>query len=233
MTSPLYLAAAVRTGLGPHLRPGGDRLTRRILELTVPGPATKMADIGCGTGAGLALFRHRNLSHLIGIDLDEGLLRTTASRGFAAACADMAALPLAGGCLDLLVCDCAWNLSDKQRSLAEFFRVLRPGGLLALADMYLRNPTVGLWPIASCLRAATGMVEVNDQISAAGFRTLHLEDHSRLLTEAAALFVLAHGSQAGFWHAVTGCQETAGQLCQAAATTRPGLFLLIGERAHG
>lgn len=233
MSVPLYLAPAVRTGLAPYLRPGGALLTKRILELTTPPDNALIADAGCGNGAGLQILRQHGLTHLLGIDANPDLLAEAGRFDFNTVQADLTALPLQSGSLDLVVCECAWNLSSRKRSLTEFARVLRPGGLLALADIFLRCPARVDWPVVSCFRKAEGMQSVIDRVAAAGFRIIHTEDHSRLLTQTAAHFIFAHGSLAEFWQAVTGCKEGAKQMCQSTTTTRPGLFLLIGERLHG
>jgi SAM-dependent methyltransferase len=137
-TSELYASAPVRAALGPALRPGGEALTRRMLDLVRPRPGAAVLDAGCGCGATLALLRTGGV-RAVGLDMSRVFLREAGAVGASVAQADLAFLPCMGGGLDLILCECAWNLTDKERVLAEFFRVLRPGGVLALADIYARG----------------------------------------------------------------------------------------------
>lgn len=229
MKPPLYLTPAVRNGLSPFLRPGGAAITRRILQLTTPSVKALTVDAGCGSGGGLDTLRQHGLTHLIGIDLNPDLLAEAGNLGLTTAQAELSALPLKDNCLDLLVCECAWNLSSRAAALAEFARVLRPGGQLALADIYLRNPVKAEWPVTSCFAKAQSIQSVRELVTDIGFRIIHTEDHSNLLTQAAAEFTFAHGSLAGFWQSAVHCPEKAEHICRSASITRPGLFLLIGE----
>lgn len=103
-------------------------------------------DAGCGAGASRGLLRARYpRAAWTGADLSPGALRAAGrgrglgarlaglvGRGGAAlACADMGALPFADGCFDLLWSNLAlaW-CDDAPATLAEFGRVLAPGGLL-------------------------------------------------------------------------------------------------------
>ena len=232
---PLYLTSSVRKGLGPCLRPGGETLTRLILAKLRPGPDHLVLDAGCGTGATLGILREHGVSRLVGLDLDTGLLSEARGYGARVARADLARLPLLSARMDMVLCECVWNLTDKLQVLKEFARVLRQGGTLALSDIYLRHSTAGShtasWPSRSCFYQATDLATVREMIEEAGFEILVLEDHSRLLKQTAAEFVFAHGSLQGFWQAVLGDSERADAVCAAARATRPGLFLLIARRS--
>ena len=231
---PLYLADPVREVLGTSLRPGGEALTQRMIELTRPATGDLLLDAGCGGGTSMMLLRENVTCRAVGIDFDQGLATEAQHNGLSVAQADMAQLPLLTGTVDTVLCECAWNLTDKQQALAEFVRVLRPGGLLALSDIYLRNledeHCKGAWPNRSCFFQATDLETVREMVSKAGFEILQLEDHSSLLKRTAAEFVFAHGSLLGFWEAVMGDSKRAKAACIASAATRPGLFLLIGQR---
>jgi ubiquinone/menaquinone biosynthesis C-methylase UbiE len=232
---PLYLTSPVRKGLGPCLRPGGETLTRHILGLLRPGPDHTVLDAGCGTGATMGMLREYGAGRLLGLDLDTGLLGEALRCGARIARADLARLPLLSASMDMVLCECVWNLTDKPQVLREFARVLRRGGTLALSDIYLQNPTAGShaasWPSRSCFFQATDLATVREMVTTAGFEVMTLEDHSRLLKQTAAEFVFAHGSLQGFWQAVLGDRERADAVCAAAIATRPGLFLLTARRS--
>ena len=227
-TSELYASAPVRASLGRALRPGGEKLTRRMLELAGPLQGGLALDAGCGCGASLALLEQHG-ARAVGLDLNAAFLRESSGRKLKVARADLAHLPLSDGCLDLVLCECVWNLTDKERVLAEFMRVLRPGGMLALADIYARGYRAGEWPVRCCFAQATDLQTVMEQVAGAGFVIDVVEDHTESLKKTAADFVFRHGSLYGFWQAVTGDPVLAQMACDASRVSKPGLFLLMGH----
>lgn len=218
----------MRAALGPALRPGGKTLTRRLLELAAPLPGSRVLDAGCGCGVTLGMLVGCGMRAL-GLDLNAGFLREAGRAGADVARADLNTLPIADRSLDLIVCECAWNLTDKERVLREFARVLRPGGVLALADIYVRGYQVGEWPVRCCFAQATDLPTVLEQVSGAGFEIDVIEDHSALLKKTASDFVFRHGSLHGFWQAVTGDADLATAACSASKASKPGLFLLLAH----
>ncbi len=229
---PLYLSEPVRAGLGPCLRPGGLVLTKRILDLVAPPPGTLSLDAGCGKGSSMALLHEYGLRSVFGCDIDPGLAEEARHKNLHVALADLGHLPLADRCLDLVLCECVWNLTDKKRVADEFFRVLKPGGLLAVTDMYSRTGTMSQWPVSCCFAGATDLARVAGIFAEIGFAIEVLEDHTPLLNQTVAEFVFAHGSLHGFWQAVTGNAAMATAACTAAVASRPGLFLLLARRKN-
>ena len=90
-------------------------------------------------------------------------------------------IPLPDRSVDVIISNCVVNLSgEKERVLAEAFRVLRPGGRLALSDIVLRGavPTeirrnLELW--AGCVAGALEEMEYRDLLSQAGFVDIKIE----------------------------------------------------------
>lgn len=233
---PLYLTEPVRKGLGGCLRPGGETLTKRAIDLLhLPADSTVL-DAGCGVGTALSLLRQVGVNNLFGVDIEPALLHQARQHGVVLLQADLFSLPFADHFFDTIFCECVWNLTQKDEVLAEFHRVLRPGGTLVLSDIYLRaQPKRGPaknWPVRSCFSRATELDVIEKQVEAGGFQILLLEDHAPLLKQTAAEFIFAHGSLQAFWQAVTGDETLAACACDAAATTRPSLFLMIAKRGE-
>ena len=99
-------------------------------------------DVGCGQGKALAPLQRRfQPRRLIGLDVDpEGLAasREEATRqGLKVELieSDCAATGLPDGSVDLVFChQTLHHLARQEETLAEFMRVLRPGGMLLLAE---------------------------------------------------------------------------------------------------
>jgi len=117
----------------------GDRLVER-LDLIRLAPAV-LLDIGAGTGRlSAALSRRYGEARVISLDLSLRMLRLARRRAGwfnhlrrrqEFVCADAECLPYADACADLIVSNLVLQwCNDIDRTLAEFRRVLRPGGLL-------------------------------------------------------------------------------------------------------
>jgi ubiquinone/menaquinone biosynthesis C-methylase UbiE len=99
-------------------------------------------DAGCGWGRALPFLQHYfRPDQLIGIDIDAALVARTKQRAAADGIVadllvgDVSRLDLADESVDLVFCHQTFHhLVDQQRALAEFRRVLRPGGLLLFAE---------------------------------------------------------------------------------------------------
>jgi SAM-dependent methyltransferase len=109
-----------------------------VAEIVDALPAGVALDAACGTGryaAALSARGHR----VLGVDsspemLDHARLRVPNARFEVG---DLHRLPVADGVMDLVVCGLALvHVPDLDPVLAEFARVLRPGGHLVIADMH-------------------------------------------------------------------------------------------------
>jgi ubiquinone/menaquinone biosynthesis C-methylase UbiE len=146
-------------------------------------------DVACGTGQlGTRLAAAFPRSEVVGCDFSAGMLKQAARRGRGVGWvrADAARLPFADGSFDALTCTEAFHwFPDQEAALAEFYRVLRPGGRALIA---LVNPRLALlsdvtafgsrllgepfsWPTSGRFRLA---------LSSAGFRTLSQRSVGRL-----------------------------------------------------
>ncbi|MGB7720803.1 MAG: methyltransferase domain-containing protein, partial [Bryobacteraceae bacterium] len=90
-------------------------------------------------------------------------------------------IPLPNNTVDVIISNCVINLSaDKDRVLAEAFRVLKPGGRLAVSDVVTKGAmlpeirqNVLLW--VGCVAGALEENEYRGKLAAAGFEQIDVE----------------------------------------------------------
>ena len=115
------------------------------LERLIPGRRPSypvVLDVGCGQGKSFRpLIEHFAPQRLIGVDAEEKCLHLAAREAGKEATpielmrADIAALGLPDASVDLVFCHQTFHhLVRQEESLAEFNRVLKPGGLLLFAE---------------------------------------------------------------------------------------------------
>jgi SAM-dependent methyltransferase len=108
-------------------------------------------------------------------------------------------MPLPDNTVDVIISNCVINLSaDKDRVLAEAFRVLKPGGRFAVSDIVVRGevPTevrrnVELW--AGCIAGALEESEYAGKLARAGFGEVGIEPTRIYNIEDAREFLAAEG----------------------------------------
>ena len=106
-------------------------------------PHWTVVDVGCGVGidSQLAALSLQPSGRIIGIDITVALLRQ--AKEYARehpncywTAGDAEQLPLRSAKVDLVIANGSFNLMPhKEQALAEIWRILRPGGYLALADL--------------------------------------------------------------------------------------------------
>ena len=114
---------------------------KRLIDQPLPNTPV-LLDAGCGQGKSFGLLAEAfQPAHLIGLDADPHSLecsRAEAERqGLAVQliASDCAAIQLADASVDLLFCHQTFHhLVEQEKALAEFWRVLKPGGLLLFAE---------------------------------------------------------------------------------------------------
>jgi arsenite methyltransferase len=108
-------------------------------------------------------------------------------------------IPLPDYSVDVIISNCVVNLStDKDRVLREAFRVLRPGGRLAISDVVTRGEvrseireSVLLW--AGCIAGALEEQEYRGKLASAGFEQVDIEPTKIYRIEEARKFLTGHG----------------------------------------
>jgi ubiquinone/menaquinone biosynthesis C-methylase UbiE len=133
----------------------------RLIDQPLPA-APVIVDAGCGQGISFSLLaRSFNAARIVGIDFHEPSLRLAQNAASVVRShtdtravdidvmhGDCANLPLADASADIVFCHQTFHhLVEQERALAEFRRVLKPGGLLLFAestDAYIKSWVIRL-----------------------------------------------------------------------------------------
>ena len=150
-------------------------------------------DLGAGAGFDcfLAACRVGDRGRVIGVDMTPEMLdkaRENARRGgyrnVEFRLGEIENLPVADASIDLVISNCVINLCvDKARVFQEAFRVLRPGGRLAISDIVLlgelpQELRESAAAYADCVAGALPRAEYLELIRQAGFQGVNVEQET-------------------------------------------------------
>lgn len=165
-------------------------------------------DLGSGGGIDVLLSGRRvgPTGKAYGLDMtDEMLALANANKESAGAKnveflkGEIEHIPLPDNSVDVIISNCVINLSaDKDAVLREAFRVLRPGGRLAVSDVVTSGQmppeirkSVLLW--VGCIAGALEETEYRNKLTAAGFGDVEVEPTRIYKVEDAREFLSVHG----------------------------------------
>jgi ubiquinone/menaquinone biosynthesis C-methylase UbiE len=153
-------------------------------------PGETVLDLGSGGGIDVLLSAKRvgPTGKAYGLDMTDEMLALARENQKKAGVANVEFLkgeieqiPLPDDSVDVIISNCVINLSaDKDRVLGEAFRVLKPGGRLAVSDVVVRGEmpaairrSVELW--IGCVAGALEEQEYRDKLAKAGFGAIDVE----------------------------------------------------------
>ncbi|WP_424211002.1 bifunctional class I SAM-dependent methyltransferase/N-acetyltransferase [Streptomyces sp. BI20] len=167
----------------PRQSPGSEATSRRLLSLCGDLPERpRVLDLGCGPGHGALFLAAEAGAEVTAVDLNEGFLdelRASADeRGLSGRIhpvrADIGDLPFPDGSFDLVWAEGSAYLIGFDRALAEWRRLLAPGGALVLTECEWTadEPSAGaraFWDANASLRSRARNLAA---AQAAGWRVL-------------------------------------------------------------
>jgi SAM-dependent methyltransferase len=163
-------------------------------------PGEVVVDLGSGAGIDcfLAAQKVGPAGRVIGVDMTHEMLaraRANAERVVAVnvefRLGEIEHLPIADNTADVVISNCVINLvPDKEQVYREAFRVLKPGGRIAIADVVNTAPlppelASDATLLCTCLAGAAATHQIEDWLAAAGFTGIRItiKPRSRELVE--------------------------------------------------
>jgi len=154
-------------------------------------PGETVLDLGSGGGIDVLLSARRvgPTGKAYGLDMTDEMLalarenqRQSGLRNVEFLKGEIEGIPLADESVDVVISNCVINLAaDKDRVLAEAFRVLKPGGRFAVSDVVVRGGSMPealrrsmeLW--VGCVAGALEENSYREKLTSAGFTNVDLE----------------------------------------------------------
>ena len=171
-------------------------------------PGEVVLDLGSGGGIDVLLSARRvgPTGKAYGLDMTDEMLalanenkRKSGMENVEFLKGEIENMPLPDNSVDVIISNCVINLSaDKDKVLREAFRVLKPGGRLAVSDVVTHgeiNPQIRqsilLW--VGCLAGALEMEEYRHKLASAGFEQIDIEATRIYKAEEARQMLAAEG----------------------------------------
>jgi len=156
-------------------------------------PGETVLDLGSGAGFDAFLVAQKvgPTGKVIGVDMTPEMLakaRANAKSGgyknVEFRKGEIEDLPVESGTVDAIISNCVINLSpDKPRVFTEAFRVLKPGGRIAVSDIVLTNPLPefirdSIAAYTACVAGASVKEEYLEAVRSAGFVDIKVVDEN-------------------------------------------------------
>lgn len=197
-----YETCVMNTITGETLRPGGISLTERCLEFCEFPPRSFLLDVGCGNGTTVKYLREKGF---LAYGLDRSLkLLVGPSNTTVRFLADGQAVPFISGSIDGIFLECALSVMEEPKKvLSEIKRLLKPGGLLIVTDMYARNPSA-IGPLRAtrtggCFSSICSRLDISTLIQSIKMEEVIWEDHSEAIRSMMGKIIFEFGSMERFW----------------------------------
>lgn len=152
-------------------------------------PGETVLDLGSGGGIDcfLAARQVGESGRVIGVDMTPAMVSKARAGAESGAFAnvefrlgEIENLPVADATVDVIISNCVVNLSpDKERVFAEAYRVLKPGGRLAISDVVAfaelpEEVRSDMTLLTGCMAGASHVAEVERILAEAGFTAIRV-----------------------------------------------------------
>ncbi|MDQ8044538.1 MAG: arsenite methyltransferase [Patulibacter sp.] len=170
------------------------------------GEGETVLDLGSGGGIDVLLSAKRvgPAGKAYGLDMTDEMLDLARANQAEAGVTNVEflkgtieAIPLPDASVDVIISNCVINLSgDKAQTLREAARVLRPGGRFAVTDVIADEDMddatrADMQAYTGCIAGALTDREFREQLAAAGFTDIEVQETHRVHAQAASAIVRA------------------------------------------
>ncbi|MCD4821529.1 MAG: class I SAM-dependent methyltransferase [Methanococcoides sp.] len=128
----------------PYFHVGGLTSTKRLAELCQINKASKVLMVGCGTGFSACFVAEMFVCSVVGVDIAEVSIRKAKERVESLGLGDRVEfrigdaydLPFEPDTYDVVITEFVSQFLDMDKAFREFVRVLKPGGMVGINEMY-------------------------------------------------------------------------------------------------
>jgi len=239
------------------IRPGGEALTKKAVEIAKLTAGTKALDVGCGEGDTVAMLADTFEFDATGVDASSKIIDKGRARHQGLDLRRMEAefLDFESKIFDAVFMECGLSVFRLQDDAAfEAYCVLKPGGTLIISDLFVKNPDPEAVskmikeadekasrpkregacgdnekPSYVMLDGAFVVDELIGMLEETGFVLEHFSDESGSLAGFAAQAIMGHGSLEEYFKAVVPEGEDPSAYCPCAAfkAKNLGYFLMV------
>jgi SAM-dependent methyltransferase len=143
-----YLDLLARYGID-SAHPGGLALTKALLRKETITPEMVLLDVGCGTGLTSAYIAGHYPCHIVAFDINPKMLENARRRfgqsysNISVFQADAMNLPFQNNSFHIVLSESVTAFTDIRRTLREYHRILKPGGVLLAIETTALLPFTG------------------------------------------------------------------------------------------
>ena len=125
------------------IRPGGDTLTKKAIDLAKLPSGARVLDIGCGEGETVVLLSEQFGFDATGVDASNTMVAKGRGQyeGIDLRCMEAEFLDFESKTFDAILMECSLSVFRLQEdAVFEAYCLLKPGGKLIITDLFRKNP---------------------------------------------------------------------------------------------
>lgn len=233
----VYESKDIRKVTGDTIRPGGFKLTNKAVQFCNFGHQDNVLDLGCGIGTTVAYLQNKHNLASIGVDPSKKLLKEAKIKhpdlDLYQGCGEE--IPIGDNKMKGVFCECTLSLmDDKDKALAEIYKVLKAQGYLIISDVYARKPSyieeLEEFNLKSCIRGVHDIESLKEKLVDKGFEIKFFADYTDYLKEMMVQIIFEFGSMNLFWQKTGNCNLDIEEFKKILVQSKVGYFLLIAQK---